>query len=91
MLQLKALKNPVPLKENTLDLNCLLTSPSLEAHIIPVLQVDSTISKVTMLFEDKLPHQKYPQHGNIAIKISKEKRKEKLSSFYIAQLLLYQA
>jgi hypothetical protein len=69
MLQLKALKNPVPLKENTLDLNCLLTSPSLEAHIIPVLQV-------TMLFEDKLPHQKYPQLGNIAVKISKEKGKK---------------
>ena len=59
MLQLKALKNPVPLKENTPDLHCLLTSPSLEAYMIPVLQVDSVIRKVTMLFEDKLPHQKH--------------------------------
>jgi hypothetical protein len=76
MLQLKALKNPVPLKENTLDLNCLLTSPSLEAHIIPVLQVDSAISKVTMLFEDKLPIKNIHSMETLLSKYPKKKGKK---------------
>jgi hypothetical protein len=53
MLRPTAPKKPVPLKENMLDLNCWPTSPSSEMYIIPALQMNSAISEITILFDDK--------------------------------------
>lgn len=52
-LRLTAPKNPVPVKENILDLNCWLISPSVEVYIIPALEMNSAMIEVKKWIESK--------------------------------------
>lgn len=53
MLRPTAPKNPVPVKENILDLNCLPGSPSAEAYMIPALEINSATTEIKMWIDHK--------------------------------------